>query len=113
MGWATSLPQVCSRPLRRWFCPPWHGQNPASPDFEGLLHQGFQLHQQQRYSEALPLLRRAWQIQPRDYFANLLVGIDLLRTGRGGEAIGFLKTAAKLRPQEEFPSNTWEKRRPD
>jgi tetratricopeptide (TPR) repeat protein len=100
MGWATSLVLYIAALV---FIPPAQAQPPARPGFEELLHQGFQLHQQQRYSEALPLLRRAWQVQPRDYFANLLVGIDLLRTGRGAEAVGFLKTAAKLRPQEEFP----------
>ena len=100
MGWATSLFLYGAALL---FIPLAAAQTAASSDFEGLLHQGFQLHQQQRYSEALPLLRRAWKMQPRDYFANLLVGIDLLRTGQGAEAVDFLKTAAKLRPQEEIP----------
>ena len=100
MGWATSL-VLYGAALA--FIPPAMAQTPGNANFEGLLHRGFQLHQQQRYSEALPLLRRAWKIQCHDYFANLLVGIDLLRTGRGAEAVGFLKTAAKLRPQEEFP----------
>ena len=100
MGWATSL-VLYGAALA--FIPLAQAQTPASSGFEELLHQGFQLHQQQRYSEALPLLQRAWQVRPHDYFANLLVGIDLLRTGRGAEAVAFLKTAAKLRPQEEFP----------
>jgi tetratricopeptide (TPR) repeat protein len=72
-------------------------------DFETSLHEGFALHQQQRFSEALPLLRRALQLKPKDYFANLLVGIDLVRTGKRDEAIPYLKTASRLRPNEEFP----------
>jgi tetratricopeptide (TPR) repeat protein len=75
---------------------------PAS-DFESLLHQGFALHQQQKYSEALPVLQRAWKIQPRNYFANLLIGIDLVRTGAPAKAVGFLKAARQQRSHEEFP----------
>ena len=71
--------------------------------FDSLLHQGFDLHQRNQYAQALPLLRRAWNIQPHDYFANLLIGIDLLRTGKRAEALSFLREAARVRPQEEFP----------
>jgi len=71
--------------------------------FDSLLHQGFDLHQRNDYSHALPLLRRAWQIRPHDYFVNLLIGIDLLRTGKGADALSFLREAARVGPQEEFP----------
>ena len=72
-------------------------------DFETLLHQAFELHQQARYNESLPLLRRAFQARPHDYFVNLLLGIDLLRFGKASDAVSFLRTAAQLRPKEEFP----------
>ncbi len=79
-------------------------QTPASGgDFDSLLHQAFDFHQHSDYTRALPLLRRAWKLQPHDYFANLLLGIDLLRTGQAGEAVKFLQAAARTRPKEEFP----------
>jgi len=71
--------------------------------FETLLHQGFAAHQKNDYATAIPLLRRAWQLQPKEYFANLLLGIDLLRSGQAEEAVRFLKEAARQRPREEFP----------
>ena len=71
--------------------------------FETLLHKGFDAHQKNDYATAIPLLQRAWRLQPRDYFANLLLGIDLLRSGQTEESIRFLKEAARQRPKEEFP----------
>jgi len=53
-------------------------------DFSSLLKEGFALHQHAEYAKALPLLRRAVAVRPHDFFANLLVGMDLLRTGQGG-----------------------------
>lgn len=76
---------------------------PSNEKFESLLHRGFQFHEQSAYAQSIPLLRSAHQLQPRDYFVNLLMGIDMLRTGQAASAIGFLKTAAKVRPSEEFP----------
>jgi tetratricopeptide (TPR) repeat protein len=76
---------------------------PGDNDFQALLHRGFEFHQREQYSEALPLLQRAWKLQPHDYFVNLLLGIDLLRTGRASECIAFLKEAERQRPKEEFP----------
>jgi len=67
------------------------------------LHRGFHFHEQSDYAKAIPLLRSAYKIYPRDYFVNLLLGIDLLRTGQASSAVTFLKTAAKVRPSEEFP----------
>lgn len=76
---------------------------PEASDFDVLLHRGFEFHQREQYSAALPLLQRAWKLQPHNYFVNLLLGIDLLRTGRAAECIAFLKEAARQRPKEEFP----------
>ncbi len=70
--------------------------------FETLLHHGFDLHQKNEYSSAIPVLRNAWKLRPHDYFANLLLGIDLLRTGQVKESISYLREAAKGKPQEEF-----------
>jgi predicted Zn-dependent protease len=73
--------------------------------FEALLKQGFALHQQARFAEAIPVLERARRLAPQDYFANLLLGIDLLRTGKVGEAVPRLQLAAQTRPAEEIPED--------
>jgi len=78
-------------------------QQNAGPDFETLLHRAFELHQQARYNESLPLFRQAFRARPHDYFVNLLLGIDLLRSGKASDAVPFLRTAVRLRPKEEFP----------
>jgi predicted Zn-dependent protease len=70
-----------------------------------LVKQGFELHQQARFSEAIPLFQQARKLEPGDYFANLLLGIDLLRTGKPADAVPFLKLAAKAKPSEEFPED--------
>lgn len=72
-------------------------------DLKSLVQRAFDLHQKGKFSEALPLLRRAYTLEPDDYFVNLLLGIDSLRTGQPGSAIPFLKKASRLRPKEEFP----------
>ena len=85
---------------------PLRGQkSPATggDDFRSLLNDGFALHQRADYAGALPLLQRARRIHPQDYFANLLIGIDLLRTGKPEDAIGYLRVAAHQRPKEDFP----------
>ncbi|MGA8940262.1 MAG: tetratricopeptide repeat protein [Acidobacteriaceae bacterium] len=74
-----------------------------SGDFQTLLKQGFALHQQARFAEAIPLLERARALEPSDYFANLLLGIDLLRIGKPTQALPRLRVAAQGRPGEEIP----------
>ena len=77
------------------------GQQPGG--FDELLHRGFALHQQAEYAQALPLLEQAWKIDPHDYFVNLLLGIDFLRTGRAQKAVSYLTAASRARPTEDFP----------
>ncbi len=81
------------------------GQQSASGKdaFADLLHRGFDLHQRAEYAQALPLLQQAWKLDPHDYFVNLLLGIDLLRTGNAQKAIPFLSAASRARPNEDFP----------
>ena len=74
-----------------------------SSRFEDLLREGFALHQQAHYADALPLLERALKLKPNDYYANLLVGIDLLRTGRPNEGLTCLRAASRLKPAEDIP----------
>lgn len=78
-------------------------QNPEDDQFQVLLKKGFELHQQARFAEAIPLLEQARRLQPADYFANLLLGIDLLRSGKAAEAVPRLQLAAQARPSEDFP----------
>ncbi|MGB6687855.1 MAG: tetratricopeptide repeat protein [Terracidiphilus sp.] len=80
-------------------------QSSGDGEFSDLLKQGFQLHQQARFAEAIPVLERARRLEPGDYFANLLLGIDLLRTGKPAEAVPRLQLAARARPGEEFPED--------
>jgi tetratricopeptide (TPR) repeat protein len=72
-------------------------------DLKSLVQSAFDLHQKGRFSEALPLLQRAYAIDSNDYFVNLLLGIDSLRLGQPKSAVPFLKKASRLRPKEEFP----------
>ncbi|HET6168582.1 MAG TPA: tetratricopeptide repeat protein [Terracidiphilus sp.] len=80
-------------------------QDANEVQFKTLLTQGFELHQQARFAEAIPLLERARRLEPGDYFANLLLGIDLLRTGKTAEALPRLELAARTRPGEEIPED--------
>lgn len=72
-------------------------------DVQSLVQQAFALHQKGQFTDALPLLHRAYALDPNDYFVNLLLGIDSLRTGAPKTAVPYLKKAARIRPQEEFP----------
>ena len=76
---------------------------PAATPFEQLVHDGFALHQQARFTESIPLFQRALRQQPTDYFANLLLGIDLLRVSRPQQALPHLEAAARQRPTELIP----------
>lgn len=78
-------------------------QNTPTGDFEPLLKQGFELHQQAKFNDAIPILERARSMEPQDYFANLLLGIDLLRTGKAAESLPRLELAARIKPAEEIP----------
>jgi len=79
------------------------GQSAPATNFETLLRRGFDSHQREDYADSIPLLRRAWKIDAHNYFVNLLLGIDLLRTGHAAEAVGFLQEASRVRPAEDFP----------
>jgi tetratricopeptide (TPR) repeat protein len=80
-----------------------HARAQDERDLKSLVRQAFDLHQKGEFTTALPLLRRAYRIGRQDYFVNLLMGIDLLRTGQPENAVRFLREASRLRPNEEFP----------
>ena len=73
--------------------------------FKTLFQQAFELHQKGEFQAALPLWHRAYALQPNDYFVNLLIGIDLLRTGEMKASVSYLKRASRLRPKEEYPQS--------
>jgi tetratricopeptide (TPR) repeat protein len=75
----------------------------AQDQFKTLFQKAFELHQQGHFAAALPFLHRAYALQPEDYFVNLLLGIDSLRTGDTKDSVSFLRKAARLRPKEEYP----------
>lgn len=75
----------------------------AQNQFKTLVQKAFELHQQGQFAAALPLLHRAYGLQPEDYFVNLLLGIDSLRTGDAKGSVSFLRKASRLRPKEEYP----------
>jgi predicted Zn-dependent protease len=80
-------------------------QSDSADRVSSLIQQGFQLHSQARFAEAIPLLERARQLEPDNYFANLLLGIDLLRTGKPAQAVTRLELSARIKPGEEFPED--------
>jgi Flp pilus assembly protein TadD len=77
--------------------------NASEGNFKTLLKEGFELHRQARFAEAIPVLERARRLEPQDYFANLLLGIDLLRAGNAADAIPRLELAARVNQAEETP----------
>jgi tetratricopeptide (TPR) repeat protein len=94
--------QICVIPLLAVsLCIAAPAQTASESEFQSLLKQGFYLHRQARFAEAIPVLEAARRLEPNDYFANLLLGIDLLRTGKANEALPRLELAALARPQEE------------
>jgi predicted Zn-dependent protease len=101
-GWSFKVTLLCGMALVLLGCAEAQDM-PSSDDFHSQLQHGFALHQQGEYADALPLLERAWKLEPHDYFANLLVGIDLLRTDRAADSIPYLQEAARQRPKEDFP----------
>jgi tetratricopeptide (TPR) repeat protein len=79
------------------------GQTAHENEYRHLVQEGFALHQQAKYTEAIPLFEKARVLEPDDYFANILLGIDLVKTGEAAQAVPYLKAAARANPKEEMP----------
>ena len=56
-------------------------------------------HQRGDYVRSIPILMQLVRISSRDYSSNLLLGEDLFRSGRPGDALGPLRVAAGARPE--------------
>src|SRR5271167_4676496 len=58
------------------------------------------LHQRADYAHSIPLLKQIVKVSPQNYLANLLLGEDLLRSGKPQDALGPLQAASAARPEE-------------
>ncbi len=72
-------------------------------ELKALVQQAFALHEKGQFAQAIPLLERVYKLSPNDYFVNLLLGIDSLRTGYPKRAVPYLQRAARQRPKEDYP----------
>ncbi len=72
----------------------------AEERFDALLRQGFELHQKRLYFQAIEPLERAHRLRPDEYYVNLLLGIDHLRSGSAEKALPFLDAASKANPTD-------------
>ncbi len=74
-------------------------QNPAAPDT--VLQQGISLVQNGDFTRAIPLLKRAVQLDPHSSSANYQLGVALFESGHAGEAIGWLRKAITMDSTDE------------
>jgi tetratricopeptide (TPR) repeat protein len=72
-------------------------------DIAAQLRTATALHQRADYAHSIPLLKLIVQKSPRNYMANLLLGIDLMRSGSVQQALAPLKLAATVRPDDGAP----------
>lgn len=76
-------------------------QSTPSAELEELLKSGSSLLEKADYAHAIPLLRRATELAPRDGHANQLLGAALLQSGDPADAISPLRIAAAATPVSE------------
>jgi tetratricopeptide (TPR) repeat protein len=72
-------------------------------DLSTQLQTASALHKRADYAHSIPLLRQIVQKSPRNYLGNLLLGVDLLRSGSVKEAMAPLRTASAVRPDDGAP----------
>lgn len=82
---------LCLLPLLALAVP---GQAGSEDHLKSLIQRAFDLHQRGQFAQARPLLERAYKMDPDDYFVNLLLGIDFLRTGDPKAANLYLRKAS-------------------
>jgi Flp pilus assembly protein TadD len=66
-----------------------------------LLKEGRAFHDRRDYAHAIPILQRAVEVSPRNYLANMLLGVDLLRSGKAADAIVHLQIAVSTDPGDQ------------
>lgn len=72
----------------------------AQESFETLLKRGAELGQRADYMGAVACLEKARRLAPQNYRVNLLLGLDLLRSGRPKEAAEALRLATEIDPSD-------------
>jgi tetratricopeptide (TPR) repeat protein len=76
----------------------------AQESFEELLKVGVTLSHRADYADAIAALKKAKQLVPRSYAVNLLLGVDLLRSGGPKDAVGPLRLAAEINSKDGAPA---------
>jgi tetratricopeptide (TPR) repeat protein len=76
----------------------------AQESVEELLKKSANLGQRADYADAIATLKKARQLAPRNYQVNLLLGVDLLRSGRAKDAVEPLRLAAEINSQDGAPA---------
>jgi tetratricopeptide (TPR) repeat protein len=71
-----------------------------SAQFDRLVKEGLAFHERADYVHSIPILQRAVHLEPRSYMANLLLGVDLLRSGKVADAMVHLEIAVAANPKE-------------
>jgi len=71
-----------------------------SAQFDKLVKEGLAFHERADYTHSIPVLQRAVRLEPRSYMANLLLGVDLLRSGKVADAMVHLEIAVAANPKE-------------
>lgn len=100
--WSTLLVTIAAAQLM-YAATTQSGLSSNQESLESLLKRGFELHRQAQFAQAIPVLEQARTIEPNNYFANLLLGIDELRVGNPRLAVPRLQLAARLRTGEAIP----------
>jgi tetratricopeptide (TPR) repeat protein len=72
------------------------GQNSNS----GQLQTAIAFHERADYAHSIPILKGIVQHQPQNYRANLLLGEDLLLSGKAHDALGPLRAASEARTDD-------------
>lgn len=72
----------------------------AQESFETLLKQGAALGQRADFTGAIATLEKARRLAPENYTVNLLLGVDLLRSGRPKDAAEALRLATEINPHD-------------
>lgn len=69
-------------------------------DLAAQLKTAAAFHDRADYAHSIPILKHVVQISPRDYLANLMLGEDLLRSGKPRDALPPLQAASQARPKD-------------
>lgn len=77
-----------------------------SAQFDRLVKEGLAFHERADYVHSIPILQRAVHLEPRNYMANMLLGVDLLRCGQLEDAMVHLEIAVVANPRDGSAAET-------